>query len=770
VTVIGMSGRDSIATDTDWVHAVLNALPVGVAAYDVAQRAVLVNAAYCASLGLPPGGVPPGSTLEEGLRQAALRGVFGPGDPEAQLSVALAADRSRPSRLHRQYFNERSYDLLCHPLPDGGHVVCAVDTTPLLAARDEAEHALAQITTALATLRIGLAVFNSGGALMLANPRIAELLGLPSIQLAPGTAFTDLIALMRGGEEYAGADGEAFLRAQSLLDRSKPHTARRIRTSGQVIDIASDPLPAGGWTMAVTDISPLVRAEGDARRRVAVLQSILDCIPHGVCVYGADRRVSLFNRAYTEVMAGAPLQVGDSMEDIIRRRAEAGEYGPGGPDEVFRHQMAFDIGRPQMRRRHRPDGTAIDVRTAPLPDGGHISVVTDITPLVQAEREISRRAAEMSVMLQSIRHGIILWGPDRHLVATNQTAAELLDLPPGTLVPGTTHAHLIDEMVARGAFGTSPGARSRADELIGGDWSKPYVRQFVTPKGRVLERHSQPTPDGGFVSTFTDVTSARTGETELRRAKLVAEAANQAKSRFLATMSHELRTPLNAIIGFSEELEREATRPSPPRVAEYARQINEAGRNLLNLINIILDVARIEAGRFDLSSDLVDIEQLMRAAARQQRAAAEASEVDLIVEAPENLPRVKGDERRLTQVLNHLVSNAVKFTGAGGSVTLGVEVEAGGDLLVCVTDTGIGIPEEDLDRIFEPFTQVDNELSRQFQGAGLGLYVSRTLAEGHGGRLCLRSRIGKGTTAELRLPASRLIWRGSGPRLLEEVP
>jgi signal transduction histidine kinase len=761
---------DSIPPTADWIEAVLNALPVGVAVYDAAQRAVLVNPAYCASVGLAPGGVPPGSTLEEGLRKAALRGVLGPGDPDAQVAAAMAADRSRPGRLRRRYFNGRGYDLLSHPLPDGGHVVCAVETTSLLAARDEAEHSLARVITALATLRIGLAVFSPAGALMLANPRIAELLGLPPDRMSPGASFAALIASMRDRDEYASEDSAAFLDLQAGLDRSKPHESRRIRPNGQVIDIASDPLPDGGWTISVTDISPLARAEDDARRRVTLLQSILDCIPHGVCVYGADQRVSLFNRAYAEVMAGAPVQVGDSMADIIRRRAEAGEYGAGEPEAVFAQQMAFDIGRSQMRRRHRPDGTAIDVRTAPLPDGGHISVVTDITPLVRAEREISRRAAEMSVMLQSIRHGIILWGPDRRLIATNRIAEELLEHPPGALVPGKTQADLVNEMLARGALGTGPSARTRADELVGRDWSKPYMRRFVTPKGRVLEGHSQPTSAGGFVSTFTDITESRNIETELRRAKQAAEMANQAKSRFLATMSHELRTPLNAVIGFSEELEREAPRPSPQRVAEFARQINEAGRNLLNLINIILDVARIEAGRFDLAAEVVDLEQLMHAAARQSRAAAAASEVDLVVNAPPELPRVRGDERRLAQILNHLVSNAVKFTGPGGTVTLNAEVQSDGDLTVRVVDTGIGIPASDLERVFEPFTQLDSELSRQFQGAGLGLYVSRALAEGHGGQLRLRSQVGEGTTAELRLPAARLIWRGNGPRLVEEVP
>ena len=259
------------------------------------------------------------------------------------------------------------------------------------------------------------------------------------------------------------------------------------------------------------------------------------------------------------------------------------------------------------------------------------------------------------------------------------------------------------------------------------------------------------------MTTFTDVTEARAAEDELRRAKETAEAANQAKSRFLATMSHELRTPLNAVIGFSDTLLREAANPTSGRVAEFAQQINEAGRHLLGLINSILDVARIEAGRFDLASDTVDVVRLVQHCVRQSTAAARAAEVFLDTDLPDDLPLLQADERRLQQVLNHLLSNAVKFTESGGMVTVIARVQPDGRLLIAVSDTGIGIPVVDLERVFEPFTQLDSSLARRFQGAGLGLYVSRALVVGHGGELTLSSMPGKGTTAEIRLPANRLI-------------
>jgi signal transduction histidine kinase len=742
------------------LESVFAAMPVGVAYVDRHRRIMMMNAAFRDSLGLPADAFPPGTPVEDAVRATAHRGVYGPGDPESQVQAVMAPDRSRPGRLRRRVFQGRSFDLYNSPLPDGSYVVTAIETTGLLAARASAEQAVAQTATAIQTLRVGLAAFRPDGTLLFFNPRFTELLAVPSDRIAagtsPGTSLPDLLALMADSDEYAGADGQAFLAEQRSANRGVPFAVRRLRGDGTVIDVVSDPLPEGGWTIMVSDISRLVRAESEAQRRARLLDSILAAVPHGICVYGADRRVALFNQAYTQVMAGAPLAVGDHLIDVIRKRAAVGEYGPGEAEAIYAQQMAFDISRPQMRRRRRPDGTTIDVRTAPLPDGGHISVVTDITALVNAEAEIARRAEELSVMLANIQHGILLWGPDKRLRASNAAAADLLGHPPGLLTAGRSEAEVHENMVQRGEWGGGAQAHAIAQALRERDRSVPYSRQMTTRAGRVLQMRSAPIPDGGWVSTFTDISEEHAAEETLRRAKEAAEAANQAKSRFLATMSHELRTPLNVVIGFSDALLREAGQADPGRTTEFAQQINAAGRQLLGLINIILDVARIESGRFDLASEWVDIARVVRTAIRQADPAAQAAEITVTAEVAPKLPPLRSDERRLVQALGQLLSNAIKFTDAGGSVTVSAERDATGDLLLRVRDTGIGIPAADLERVFEPFTQLDSTLSRRYQGAGLGLYIARALIAGHGGTLVLHSRPSEGTTAEIRLPASRL--------------
>jgi signal transduction histidine kinase len=192
-------------------------------------------------------------------------------------------------------------------------------------------------------------------------------------------------------------------------------------------------------------------------------------------------------------------------------------------------------------------------------------------------------------------------------------------------------------------------------------------------------------------------------------------------------------------------------------VAEYSGQINEAGKQLLSLINIILDVARIESGRFEANAEIVDIVKAIHEAVRQADSLARAGDVAIALKLPDVLPWLRGDERRIVQALSQILSNAVKFTKAGGSVTVEAGLTAEADLFVSITDTGIGIPAGELERVFEPFTQLDGSLSRRYSGAGLGLFTARAIAMAHGGQLHLGSRAGEGTTARIVLPASRIL-------------
>ena len=231
--------------------------------------------------------------------------------------------------------------------------------------------------------------------------------------------------------------------------------------------------------------------------------------------------------------------------------------------------------------------------------------------------------------------------------------------------------------------------------------------------------------------------------------------ASKAKSEFIAHMSHELRTPLNAIIGFSEMICEAMVGPLDARYRGYGADIHGAGRHLQNVINDILDIAKIEGGRLELRDEPVSIEDMIESCRRIVVAMAEATGVALAVEIPQSLPLLRCDALRFRQILLNLMSNAVKFTPAGGSATVSAAIE-GAFAVITVADSGIGMRAEDLATALEPFRQVsgrgDGTLTRRFAGTGLGLPLAKTLVELHGGTLAIESTLHRGTTVRIRLP------------------
>jgi two-component system cell cycle sensor histidine kinase PleC len=248
---------------------------------------------------------------------------------------------------------------------------------------------------------------------------------------------------------------------------------------------------------------------------------------------------------------------------------------------------------------------------------------------------------------------------------------------------------------------------------------------------------------------------------ESDRGREKAEAASQAKSQFLANMSHELRTPLNAIIGFSELISTRIFAEEPDRNYEYATMIHGSGLHLLNLINDILDLAKIESGSWKLEEHELDLHRTTADALQLVSWKAEGGGVTLHNNVPDDLPFLHADARAVKQVLINLLSNAVKFTQSGGTVTVFAEEDAFGNMEFGVADSGVGIEAEDLQRVFDSFGQGKHDVAIADKGTGLGLAIVKGLVEAHGGSVALDSEVGKGTRVTITVPATRLRSRES---------
>jgi two-component system, cell cycle sensor histidine kinase DivJ len=276
-------------------------------------------------------------------------------------------------------------------------------------------------------------------------------------------------------------------------------------------------------------------------------------------------------------------------------------------------------------------------------------------------------------------------------------------------------------------------------------WVEMRCRPMRPQDGSAIERPST-------VAVTRDISDRKAQEAELTRTRDEAESASRAKTQFLANMSHELRTPLNAVIGFSEILNRELFGAlGEARYRDYARLIHESGEHLLNVVNDILDMSKIEAGKFKIVKEPFDVASLVKSCCDIMRHTAEQRSLSLIVDVAPGIPELPADKRACKQMLLNVISNAIKFTDPGGWVRVSARVVEGSVELV-VADNGIGIAELDLPKLGNPFVQANNSYDRSYDGAGLGLSVVKGLARLHDGKLELASTLGQGTTATILLP------------------
>jgi signal transduction histidine kinase/DNA-binding response OmpR family regulator/HAMP domain-containing protein len=368
--------------------------------------------------------------------------------------------------------------------------------------------------------------------------------------------------------------------------------------------------------------------------------------------------------------------------------------------------------------------------------------------------EVQRRGAALRVTFDNMEHGVLMFDGALKLAAWNRQVIEALELPEGFLASEPNFADFIRFLAERGEYG-DVDVEAEVERLIARA-GEHYSFERTRPDGKVLEIRHSPMPEGGIVVIYSDVTERKRYEETLTAARDQAEAMSRTKSSFLANMSHELRTPLNAIIGLTEMMVNNAARFGTEKAAEPLRRVHRAGNHLLDLINQVLDLSKIEAGKLELNLEAVNVARLVDEVIGTARTLAQQNQNRLTVECPGDIGSLIVDALRLRQILLNLLSNACKFTKAGDIALRVARVSADGRGWVefSVADTGIGMTPEQLDRLFEEFSQADQLTSRRYGGTGLGLAITRRLSRMMGGDVTVTSELGKGSTFAVRLPAA----------------
>ena len=461
----------------------------------------------------------------------------------------------------------------------------------------------------------------------------------------------------------------------------------------------------------------------------------------------SDRYISL-----SDTMALLHEDSRETFYNQVRRAHMSGEFAC---DIQIRHLpiVLSCQGQPLLRSE---DGDSIPTRKF------IVGIATNVTEQRGAQARLQAAEARLFDALRSMTDAFVLWDPLDRLVLWNARFEDFFGFQPGNLRPGLERATV--EYYAQERMESSTTDANGSVEILLKD-------------GRWLRYLETATQDGGRVSISTDVTEIRAREQMVRdnnltlerqyetlsqtqtrlldlakeyeREKIRAEEANQSKSEFLANMSHELRTPLNAINGFSDIMQKEMFGPlGDPRYKEYVNDILFSGKHLLSLINDILDMSKIEAGKMSLNTDSVSVGSLIEQVVRIVRGRAEENRLSLVY-APVETQVIEADPRAIKQVLLNLIGNAIKFTPEGGTVEVVVDPRKQG-IIVHVRDSGMGISEDDLARLAQPFEQASNNKSGE--GTGLGLALSKSLVELHGGNFNIASKLGEGTTITFTLP------------------
>ncbi|MBL8286599.1 MAG: PAS-domain containing protein [Rubrivivax sp.] len=615
----------------------------------------------------------------------------------------------------------------------------------------------------LAFMMAGLAA----GALTLTSFDLRIAMGYAVIVLGP------LIArLVASGEPTAMATGVAGGLFALFLALNGQRAQRNMRQMVAVREAGAQRAES-----LLESQGRLEQATAELRRTSEDLRLTFEHMDQGIFCLGPDGHTSFFNRRMCE-LTGLPesfMSTRPTGQEITRYQQEHGHFDADQQlmevevrerIQQWRDGVQAPVPPQYFRRTHL--GTVLDVKTAPLPGGGFVRTFADVTALVDANQRLRDSEAQQRKLALVAAHtddAVVITDAERRIEWVNAAFTRL---------SGYTLAEVLGRRTAellRGPL-TDAAAAARIDEELNRTQKASgeilHYRKDGSSYWFALQTHAVRAEDGmalQYIGVGRDVTARRAADEALRAARDEAERASRAKSDFLSAMSHELRTPMNAILGFAQLLEADPLDPLPARQREQVRQVREAGTHLLALINDVLDLARVEAGREAIALAPVALPPLVEECLELMRPLARERGVELPAQAAlafASPPAAMADRTRLKQVLLNLLGNAIKYNAAGGRVRVRILVDDAVAVGIEVSDTGPGLPEAAMRRLFTAFERLGAERG-PVEGAGIGLALSRRLVELMRGTIGARSTPGEGSTFTVTLPREGAAAQADAP-------
>jgi signal transduction histidine kinase/ActR/RegA family two-component response regulator/HPt (histidine-containing phosphotransfer) domain-containing protein len=757
----------------------------GVVMWDADMRLQFWNKETLRVGEFPPHMAYKGVSVLDVMRYQDERGEFGP--PPADAAELEARVNQRAALLNRpggiSYIRQTPSGMWLEvktiPIETGGAVLMYRDITALKQREQDLAAARAMHQLILDSMTDGVVLMDRDLTFRLGNAAALRMFDMPPELGTPGASAIDAMRhrILRGDfgpppEDPAAID--RLVEARLALARHPGSPPQLIRgASGEWIEASSVATPDGGTLVLYRDISALKAREDELQAARATHELVLGTMNDGLVLWSPDLHVRLLNRQLAGLydIPDHLTHPGADGRDILRMMALRGDHGP--PPEGAALEAAIEARvhailnhGPDPDIRQAPTGAWLEITRQTLPDGSVLSTYRNISRLQAREAELRQardkaQAAEaaLATTIEHMSQGLVMVAPDRRVRVMNRRAAEILALPPHLAEPGVPFAELVAFQTARGDYDGSPHRLQEARRAIAGEALNEERYERARRDGTVVEVHARNLEDGGAVRTYMDITDRKRVEGALAAARDAAEGANRAKSAFLAAMSHEIRTPMNGVLGMIEVLERTPPGPAQDRCVAVIR---ESAGSLLRIIDDLLDFSKIEAGRMELESLPFSLRGLVEGAVDTLTVEAKRRGLLLFADpigppSPDSPDMVSGDPVRVRQILFNLVGNAIKFTDVG-FVRLRASASLAGDradrhvvVSLMVEDSGVGMTEEQMGKLFQPFAQADTSTTRRFGGTGLGLSIVRRLAQLMGGDVSVESTPGRGSRFSVTL-------------------